>query len=454
MQIKKRTRYKAPALVIMLLLLIGCGSMLAVPSTAKAATTYSLTYSGGTFSFVVSSFSAGQAVAVYAEGKITDPMNYTLAPDAEQGTMSLGSPSTRPMDFTFELNEKKLYSVWVRVEKSSGPVFSNIVYVGPESLERYQIAVAFTDAVYNDKTIAFTDVTLNMGHGTVNLSPTENSRYRYQTYYMYVWDVEIDAAKIAAGARYTLNGHFTVDGAAADKDIDACEFPVFIQSYRAVEMPETPAKQHYNFGGWYLDTDCTVPYDGGPIFADVTLHAKWIPVNYTVTFNSAGGETIPEVSVEYSTVISENALITPWRTGYTFLGWFLDDGTKYEDQLVTGPTTLIAHWDPIIYTVTFKVDNAVYATLEVPFGTSLVQAMQENGLAYFKVKSVAAADGSVVDDFTRVTGEMAVEITEKNFWEKAWTFIKNHWQWFVVGLDVVLVVCVGGGMIHKRKKKG
>ena len=46
----------------------------------------------------------------------------------------------------------------------------------------------------------------------------------------------------------------------------------------AVE-PEDPTREGYTFEGWYLDEDCTIPFDfATPIMSDIMLYAKWTKI--------------------------------------------------------------------------------------------------------------------------------------------------------------------------------
>ena len=48
------------------------------------------------------------------------------------------------------------------------------------------------------------------------------------------------------------------------------------RGYRHNELP-TPKKGTLNFGGWYIDSDCQIPFVvGGAITSDTTLYAKWL----------------------------------------------------------------------------------------------------------------------------------------------------------------------------------
>ena len=41
--------------------------------------------------------------------------------------------------------------------------------------------------------------------------------------------------------------------------------------------PSDPIREGYTFDGWYLDEDCTIPYDfSTPVTGNITLYAKWI----------------------------------------------------------------------------------------------------------------------------------------------------------------------------------
>jgi len=49
---------------------------------------------------------------------------------------------------------------------------------------------------------------------------------------------------------------------------------VTIKNGDAPAIPET-YREYNTFGGWYLDRGHTVPYDGGPLYYNTTLYAKW-----------------------------------------------------------------------------------------------------------------------------------------------------------------------------------
>lgn len=121
---------------------------------------------------------------------------------------------------------------------------------------------------------------------------------------------------------------------------------------------------YYFFKDWDLDnlfyTDLEVL--NMPVRSNLTFVAQWWPV---VTFDASGGawssgETMHYVKIQTDTekVAAES---TPVRNGYTFLGWYTDDGNRanFEDT-VNGPKTLYAHWAKNA-AVTFRIVNGTWS---------------------------------------------------------------------------------------------
>ncbi len=71
------------------------------------------------------------------------------------------------------------------------------------------------------------------------------------------------------------------------------------------------------------------------------------PITYVVTFNSDGGSTVSEITVDKDTAVEAPA--DPTKEGYTFVYWYLDDsGVAYDfATLVTADITLNALWEEL-----------------------------------------------------------------------------------------------------------
>jgi uncharacterized protein (TIGR02145 family)/uncharacterized repeat protein (TIGR02543 family) len=129
--------------------------------------------------------------------------------------------------------------------------------------------------------------------------------------------------------------------------------------------PTPPTRSGYQFGGWFTTSGLNTEFQ----FADVqitnhrTLYAKWNLITYTITYNlnnGTGNSSNPEnYTVESITI----TLSAPTRTGYTFGGWY-DAATGGNlvnsiPQGSTGNKAFWARWSPIIYTITYNVNDGV-----------------------------------------------------------------------------------------------
>lgn len=94
---------------------------------------------------------------------------------------------------------------------------------------------------------------------------------------------------------------------------------------------------------------------------DHELFAKWIPNDYTITYNLEGG-TVTGLNPETYNVESDDIeLINPVRTGYDFLGWSGTgiDSTEYSTSVTIahgsmGDRTYTAHWEIGKYDITYN----------------------------------------------------------------------------------------------------
>ena len=124
----------------------------------------------------------------------------------------------------------------------------------------------------------------------------------------------------------------------------------------------TPTRTGYTFAGWNTKADgsgTNYAKDANySVDADVTLYAKWTPVNYTITYNTNGGSgTMTPTSYTIETATFN--LPTPTKTGYTFAGWytkndFSDAKVTHIEKGTTGNKTFYAQWTAKTYTVTFN----------------------------------------------------------------------------------------------------
>ena len=111
--------------------------------------------------------------------------------------------------------------------------------------------------------------------------------------------------------------------------------------------PADPTLKGYTFAFWYLgeDEQNATAYDfNTPVTENITLTAKWEINKFKVTFDTDGGEPIPDDQFVEWGLFVEEPTTEPTKTGYTFDGWYLGD-EKYDfSAAVEQNITLTAKW--------------------------------------------------------------------------------------------------------------
>ena len=174
-----------------------------------------------------------------------------------------------------------------------------------------------------------------------------------------------------------------------------------------VPLPDDPVKEGHTFLGWYFGTasdhgDNCAKYDGSPIYSDTALHAHFQINRYTVSFNSDGGSSVANQTVDWGTSAT---LTTPTRDGYAFKGWFLPNGTQYTNQAIKSNTSLTARWERNRFTITFNSDGgsavenkAVMLNNSIPLTTPTKEGYNFKG--WFMSDGTQYTNQPVTDDMT------------------------------------------------------
>ncbi|MEG0374941.1 MAG: InlB B-repeat-containing protein, partial [Raoultibacter sp.] len=174
-----------------------------------------------------------------------------------------------------------------------------------------------------------------------------------------------------------------------------------------------PTRPDYTFDGWY-----TEKYGAGTRWelgttkmptSNVTLYAKWNPINaVTLSFDAQGGTNTPATQ---DLLVGSKArrVDDPVRTGHTFMGWFTqpdDTGIPwvFAEDVVSVNTTLYAQWTINTYTLSFNSNG----------GTAI-----EPQRLVFDTLATAPVNNPVRDGYTFVDW-----YTEPSF-TNAWNFATN-----------------------------
>ena len=119
-----------------------------------------------------------------------------------------------------------------------------------------------------------------------------------------------------------------------------------------IQLPNNPTKEGYTFAGWYTDAACTKEFKNENLTEDLTIYAKWVINQYTVTFKD-GEQTLSTSKVDYNNAVE---LPTLSKEGYTFGGWYTDAAltTQFVTNSIKSDITLYIKWtQDVVYTVTF-----------------------------------------------------------------------------------------------------
>ena len=130
--------------------------------------------------------------------------------------------------------------------------------------------------------------------------------------------------------------------------------------------PDAPTKTGYTFGGWFVKTT-EWNFLAQTVTENVTLKAKWIANEYTLKFNSNGGNEIADMTVTYD---GDYILPEPTKENYVFLGWKEGESVYEQSGKWQKPSgaTLTAEWDILRYTITFE--NAEVSPMKVAYNNS------------------------------------------------------------------------------------
>lgn len=286
---------------------------------------------------------------------------------------------------------------------SHGIIESNIPLYFKTSLDEFDISNSFEAYRYLSKSTASETAEYLSVYtfAELNVSPTYIAKWNINTHTItYIdsangetidsqtYDYNEDLTAIASPTRtgYTFTGWFT-DAAATSSvfDFTNAKMPDLnltvyagwsINSYQITYITnnsQTIAPQTFEYGAEIVldDTDLTqteyefvgwFEYLGGTLQTEefsletmpdrnIELRAVWTIKRVTITFDTKGGTTFEDITVDYNGKVSKPA--NPTKSGYTFAGWFYNyDCTSgqevvfdSENQLtLTKDTVIFANW--------------------------------------------------------------------------------------------------------------
>ena len=120
-----------------------------------------------------------------------------------------------------------------------------------------------------------------------------------------------------------------------------------VEEGKTVIKPTDPTKDGYDFLGWFLGTE---KFNfSTAIKENIKLEAKWISKTddnnktRTITLDIDGKKE--EVKTDASGVLSE--VKDPMKSGYKFLGWYIEDEKVDLSKPFEEDTTIVAKWEKV-----------------------------------------------------------------------------------------------------------
>lgn len=132
-----------------------------------------------------------------------------------------------------------------------------------------------------------------------------------------------------------------------------------LQPGAAVEPePEPEAREGYTFSGWNWMSETMPAYN-------VVVEGSFIANQYTIIFDTDGGNHIDPITQDYGTAVTPPA--DPEREGYTFTGWL----PSIPESMPAYDIVITATWKVNTYKLTYIVDGEFYKEYDVEYGTEL-----------------------------------------------------------------------------------
>ncbi len=154
-------------------------------------------------------------------------------------------------------------------------------------------------------------------------------------------------------AKYVASGKYFVNWIVDGETISSA----YCSAGEELVAPDAPEKEGYVFVGWTPEVPATMPRN------DIEFTAVYVLDKHTVTWIVDGVETVVEYSYGDEIAVPE----TPYKEGYTFIGWDSEiPSTMPEEDLI-----FTAQWEINKYTVTWSVDG-VETVVEYNYGDKII----------------------------------------------------------------------------------
>lgn len=173
-----------------------------------------------------------------------------------------------------------------------------------------------------------------------------------------------------------------------------------VEKDKLLSEPTDPTKEGYDFISWQLDGK---DFDfSTKITKDITLIATWekkvtntTTIRHKITFDSNGGTSVSsKLAVKGTTVAKPK---NPTRSGYTFLGWYLNNTLYNFSKGVYDNITLVAKWQQVQSNITYSISWVKIESSSIGQYTLYIRSSEGNNVSGKVRLTTTAGTTSVVD---------------------------------------------------------
>ena len=185
-----------------------------------------------------------------------------------------------------------------------------------------------------------------------------------------------------------------------------------IEDYGTQLTQPVVTREGYTFQGWYTEEELINTYSFTTMpDENITLYAKWVINQYTMTFEENEGSMVDSITQDYDTAVTEPA--APIRTGYIFAGWYTEVELTNVYTFTTMPSadlTLYAKWNIITYEITYELDGGINNidnpnTYTIETSTIILEEATKEGYTFLGWYDNAEYSGESMAEITLGTTE-------------------------------------------------
>ena len=215
----------------------------------------------------------------------------------------------------------------------------------------------------------------------------------------------------------------TYDGNGGTFETETENLVTYLSGVITIGNYKEPTRTGYSFVGWYRDSDCTQgkefnkDNDIKTLTEDITIYAKWIPNEYTITYNTNDGGYTPADII----CINDNGESRPSNVVYanTTACTVSATGTKITLDAYNGNSSLIAwkvdvtNYETLTLTASYSCStgDGSYGFAVTPHNPSAYSSNPTwNGSAYAGKAWSGTSSGTHTIDVSSMTGTVYISI--------------------------------------------